>query len=172
MILAKPEIAVERLDGLHPDGHEPLAAPLAQYADEPGVEVDVVRVGVGWCPAQVCHLGPAGAGVDEQAQDRRVAPACERPIRVHDVEQGPELGFAEDRRRLLGHLGRPHAGHRGHLDELLLDCPSEERLEPCVPVVRGRRRVALKEILDERLDVLASEARERVRALARDEEPG
>ena len=59
-------------------------------------------VGVGRCPAQACHLGSAGTGVDEQAQDRRVAPAGEGAVRVNHAQQCPELGLAQDGGRLLG----------------------------------------------------------------------
>jgi hypothetical protein len=68
--LANGQVAVKRLDRRRPDGEEPLAATLAHDPDEAGVQVHVVRVGLGRGPAHR-HLGPAGTGVDEQPDSGR-----------------------------------------------------------------------------------------------------
>ena len=147
-------------------------AALAEHAHQARVEVDVVRLGVGRRPAEVGDLGPSRPGIDEDPEDRRVAPAGNRPIGVDHPQERLELGLAEDRGRLLGHLRRPHPGHRRRADQLFLDRPPEEGLEPGVAVVGGGRRVAVEEVLDERLEVLTPDGLERRRPAGRCEKSG
>lgn len=75
-------------------------------------------------------------------------------------EEALELVVGEDRLRRLGHVRRPHPGHRAGPQLALVDQPGKEALEPAVPVGRGRGAPARELIGDERLDVLAADRRD------------
>src|SRR6266508_175208 len=64
---ARPEVAVKRLDGLGPEGQEPMAPALAENADRGPVEVDVALVVFPTVEPDARELGQPGAGVDEGA---------------------------------------------------------------------------------------------------------
>jgi hypothetical protein len=106
---------------------------------------------------------------------RRIA-ASRRPASVRSAstirKSALSSGLAEDGGRLLRHFRRPHPGHRGSIDQLLLDRPAEEGLEARVAVAGGGRRMAAEEVLDERLEILAAERVERRRSAGRGDELG
>jgi hypothetical protein len=69
-----------------------------------------------------------------------------------------ELLGSQDRRGLVGHGGRAHAGHRRLADLVLVDQPAEDLLEG--PVAVGHRCRPMAGVLEshqEGLDVLAAD---------------
>ena len=80
---AGAEVAVDRLRGLGAEARRAVAVALAGDADEPGRQVDVVDLQAG-------QLGQAQAGVEEQPDDRGVAPILEGVARAR-LEQALQI---------------------------------------------------------------------------------
>jgi hypothetical protein len=66
MLVTGAQVAVQRLAGPPAERQAPLTAALAEHQEHVEVEIDVGELEVG-------HLGAAGAGVQQQHQQRGVA---------------------------------------------------------------------------------------------------
>ena len=111
------------------------------------VEVDVLDPQ----PGQLTAAHPAV----EEEPDHRVVAAILEVGPGAGVEQLPQVGLAEDGWGSLGHVGRPHRGHRALLDLALGSQPFEELLERAEALRQGGRpHAGLLALDEEALDVL------------------
>jgi hypothetical protein len=101
------------------------------------------------------HLGAAGAGIQQQHQQRGIATGLEAAAGA-DREQALEGISGHDRDGLVGHDRRAQLRHRVGGDLLLLDQPGVQQLEHLVVGRRGAGGAATgKHVGHERLQVRA-----------------
>jgi hypothetical protein len=91
-----------------------------------------------------------------RANDGRVPPVGEVTT-LTGLQQPAQLVIGQHRRRLVGDLGRVHAGHRADGQLALGHRPFEERLEAPVAVQRRERPPALQLVGDEGAHVVAGD---------------
>jgi hypothetical protein len=98
------------------------------------------------------HLGPAGAGVEQQHEQGGVASALEGTAGAGGEEPLEGL-LGDDRDRLLGNDGLFDLGHRVGRDLLFLGQPAIQDLEDLVVGGGGAGLPAGEQVAQERLEI-------------------
>ena len=98
------QVAAECLCGADTERHRPRPPTRAEHLGDLLAYIDVVDDRAG-------HLGAAHTGVDEEPDDRVVAPLDERLPRP-GAKQRPQLVFGQHPDRLVGDGRRLHLDHR------------------------------------------------------------
>ena len=152
--VAEPQVTIKCLDRLGTDVHEAFAAPLAHHADQPAIEVNVIRLGVVGRPSHACHLAEASTARQEHADQGRVAPLIES-LSFAGAQDARKLSVVEHRGSELGLLRLAHSRHRRLANLTLRDEPIEKRAKAREAIGSAARRQAAQLVLDEGLDMLA-----------------
>src|SRR6266536_4060664 len=95
---ASAKVAVERLAGPLAKGQSALTAALTEDQEDVEVKVDIVK-------GEADHLGAAGAGVQQQHDERGVAAPLDG-VAGADAKQPLEAVLGHDRDGLVGHNRR------------------------------------------------------------------
>jgi hypothetical protein len=139
------EVAIQSHRRRAPERQGPLPSALAE--DQGDVQVEV-KVG----EPQASDLAAAGAGVQEEG-DQRGVPAALEALAGTCGQQPPQGVLGQDRDGLVGHHRRLHTRHGVDRDLLFILQPTVQRLELLIAGRGGRGRPAGQQLGDERLQV-------------------